>query len=82
MAKYPSSANPRRANATAPALLVNPQSMLRLPRVLDLVPVGKSAWWAGVKAGKFPRPVKLSNRITAWRARDILALTEGNNFDE
>ena len=40
------------------------------------IPVGKSTWWAGVKAGRFPAPVKLGPRITAWRVEDIRALIE------
>jgi prophage regulatory protein len=35
------------------------------------LPIGKSAWWAGVKNGRFPRPVKLGARTTAWRVEDI-----------
>lgn len=50
---------------------------LRLPQVLELYPVSKSAWWAGVKSGKFPQPVKLSERTTAWRKEDIITLIEG-----
>lgn len=38
------------------------------------IPVGKSTWWAGVKDGRFPKPVKLGPRITVWRAEDIRAL--------
>ncbi|MDQ0314137.1 helix-turn-helix transcriptional regulator [Amorphus orientalis] len=40
------------------------------------IPVSKSTWWAGVKDGRFPRPVKLGPRITVWRAEDIRALIE------
>lgn len=47
---------------------------LRLPQVLGVIPVGKSTWWAGIKSGRFPKPVKLGVRITAWRAEDIHAL--------
>jgi hypothetical protein len=39
------------------------------------VPVSKSTWWAGVKTGRFPAPVKLG-RITVWRVQDIRALIE------
>lgn len=49
---------------------------LRLPAVLRFIPVGKSTWWAGVKTGRFPKPVKLGAKITAWRAEDIRALIE------
>ena len=41
------------------------------------IPVSKSTWWAGVKTGRFPKPVKLGPRITAWRVEDIRALIEG-----
>lgn len=44
---------------------------LRLPDVLKLIPIGKSTWWQGVKNGKFPKPVKLGERTTAWRVEDI-----------
>jgi predicted DNA-binding transcriptional regulator AlpA len=44
---------------------------LRLPAVLKVFPVSKSTWWAGVKDGRFPEPVKLSPKITAWRVEDI-----------
>lgn len=47
---------------------------LRINEVLKYYPVGKSTWWQGVKDGKFPAPVKLSPRCTAWRAEDIRAL--------
>jgi predicted DNA-binding transcriptional regulator AlpA len=40
------------------------------------IPVSKSTWWAGVKSGRFPKPVKLGPRITAWRIEDIRALIE------
>lgn len=50
--------------------------LLRLPQVLDLYPVSRSGWWAGVKSGKYPAPVKLGPRTTAWRASDIKALIE------
>jgi prophage regulatory protein len=41
-----------------------------------IIPIGHSAWWSGVKSGRFPQPVKLSARITAWRVDDIRALLE------
>jgi len=39
-----------------------------------IIPIGKSSWWAGVKAGKYPKPIKLGARTTVWRAEDIYAL--------
>jgi len=52
--------------------------LLRVKQVLRFVPVSRSHWWAGVKAGKFPKPMKLSERVTVWRASDIKDLVEGN----
>lgn len=60
---------------------------LRLPQIIGdananppipaIIPVSKSTWWAGVKSGRYPRPVKsLGLRITAWRVEDIRALIE------
>ena len=44
------------------------------PPVPALIPVSKSTWWAGVKSGRYPCPVKLGPRITAWRVEDIRRL--------
>lgn len=49
---------------------------VRLPTVLAVIPVSKSTWWAGVREGRFPRPVKITPRCTAWRVEDIYALIE------
>lgn len=49
-------------------------ALLRLPQVLNLIPVSPSAWWAGCKNGRYPKPVKIGPRTTAWRAEDIKAL--------
>ncbi|BCS54747.1 AlpA family transcriptional regulator [Geobacter sp. SVR] len=52
---------------------------LRLPQVLELIPVSKTTWWQGIKDGRYPKGVKLGQRITAWRVEDIKALIEGAN---
>ena len=49
---------------------------LRLQDVLKLFPVSKSAWWLGVREGKYPASVKLGPRTTAWRVEDIRQLLE------
>lgn len=40
------------------------------------IPVSKSTWWNGIRSGRFPRPVKLGPRTTAWRVEDIRRLIE------
>ena len=47
---------------------------LRLPQILAIFPISKSAWWEGCRTGRYPKPVKLGPRTTVWRAEDIAAL--------
>ena len=59
---------------------------LRLPQIIGdpkaeppipaLIPVCKSTWWSGVKSGRFPKPIKLGPRITAWRVEAIRDLIQ------
>ena len=47
---------------------------LRQRDILDhLVPVSASTLWRWVAAGRFPAPLKLSERVTAWRCEDVRA---------
>lgn len=46
------------------------------PALPPIFPVSRSTWWAGVKSGRFPQPVKLGPRTTAWRVEDIKRLIE------
>jgi len=46
------------------------------PPIPAIIPVSRSTWWAGVKSGRYPQPVKLGARITAWKVSDIRALIE------
>lgn len=47
---------------------------LRLSDVLKLIPIARTAWYAGVKEGRFPAPVKLTKRASGYRVGDIRAL--------
>ncbi len=50
---------------------------VRLPAVLAVIPVSKSTWWNGIKAGRFPKPTKkFGPGISAWDVRDIRALIQ------
>ncbi len=47
------------------------------PPIPPIIPVSKSTWWAGVKSGRYPKPVRtLGQRITAWRVEDIRSLIQ------
>ena len=54
----------------------DPKAKPPKPPIPALVPVSKSSWWAGVKAGRYPASVKLGPRTTAWRVEQIRALIE------
>lgn len=53
-----------------------PERLLRLPQVLELVPVGKTKWWEMVRDGIAPASVKIGPRITMWRESDVVAFIE------
>lgn len=48
------------------------------PPIPPIIPIGKSTWWQGIKSGRFPKPVKLGPRITAWRVEDIRHFIDHN----
>ena len=56
-------------------MAISPQAgsvgYLRLKDVVKRVPVAKSTIWLWVSDGKFPAPVKLSDRVTAWPVSSI-----------
>ena len=63
-------------------ILGNPKAQ---PPIIPLLPISKSSWWAGIKKGIYPKPIKLSERTTAWRWEDIYNLVvelEGGEFNE
>lgn len=51
---------------------LDPAAKLWKPNcVLAHVPVCRTAWYQGVKSGRFPQPVKLVQRGEAWKASEI-----------
>ncbi len=51
----------------------HPSKLLRLPQVLEIVPVSRATIWSWVKDGKFPAPFKLGTRTSVWRSDEIEA---------
>lgn len=75
----PECAEQRNATATAGAPIEPLDfgiALWRLPTVLAHIPVSRSGWWAGVRTGRYPAPVRLSTRCVAWRAADIRKLIQ------
>ena len=55
-------------------LTIPETGFVRLTQVLEVIPIGKTCWYEGIKSGRYPKSVKLSARCTAWKAEDIHAL--------
>ena len=53
----------------------------RLPTVLTKIPVSRSAWWQGIKDGRYPAGVKIGPRTTAWLKSDIEELCNSLSGD-
>lgn len=61
---------------TSKARSVQGDRLLREPAVLEIMTLCRSIWWAGIKDGIYPPPLKISPRVSAWRASDIDSLLE------
>ena len=52
------------------------EGYVRLPQILAVIPISKSAWWAGVRSGRYPRSIRLGSRTTAWKVDAIRQLID------
>lgn len=49
-----------------------PDRLLRVvPHIIDRMGICRSAWWKGVKEGRYPKGIKLSARVTVWKESQI-----------
>lgn len=46
---------------------------IRLPEVLKLLGISRSTLYAGIKSGKYPPPVRIGKRVSAWRVEEIIS---------
>jgi len=46
------------------------------PPVVPLLPISRTSFYNGIKSKKYPAPVRLSARVSAWRVEDIRKLLE------
>jgi len=44
-----------------------------------IIPVSRSSWYKGIAEGRYPKPVKLGERASAWRVEDIRKLIDDLN---
>lgn len=55
---------------------------LRLPQIVGdaqrnipaIIPISRSAWYAGMKTSLYPKSFKLGPRTTVWRVADVMQL--------
>lgn len=51
--------------------LVRQASLVSTPKRVGLLGVSSATLWRWVKDGVFPKPMKLSANVTAWRMGDV-----------
>ena len=44
--------------------------------IAPFLPISRAHWFQGIKEGIYPKGIKLSQRVTVWRAQEIRALLE------
>jgi prophage regulatory protein len=49
------------------------EQLLRLKQVVQLTNISRATIWRWVKAGNFPKPMKITNRVVVWKNSDIQA---------
>ena len=62
----------------------NDDPLLRLPQVIGpdgLLPISRSAFYAGIRTGRFPKPIHLGPRTSAWPKSAIIAVIEDAKRD-
>lgn len=63
--------------AAFPAALILPtEGFIRLKQLVHFIPFSRTTIWRKVQDGAFPRPVRLSSSVTAWRVADVRAWIE------
>lgn len=71
---YRDNSNPGEEIRKGHMVLLPAAGFIREKRLLrDFVPISRATLWRNVANETFPKPVKLSSRVTAWRVEDIRA---------
>jgi predicted DNA-binding transcriptional regulator AlpA len=69
---------------------ISPDAFYRIPGITGspdengvrqepLIPISPATIWRWVRAGRFPKPVKLGPGVTAWRGVDLIAFIESSS---
>jgi len=58
-----------------------PEILIRQKEILqDYAPVSRTTWWRWIKEGQAPQPVRIGQRMVAWRQSDLLAWQQQNKL--
>ncbi len=49
---------------------------MRLPQVLQVIPVSRTTWYDGIREGRFPKGIKITGNIVGWKVSDIKNLVQ------
>lgn len=60
--------------ATLAPVILPEVGFARERTVLQVMSLGRSTWWLGIKTGRYPKPVRIGKRAIAWKVEDIRAL--------
>lgn len=47
------------------------EGYIRMPALRRIIPLSRSTIWRKAKDGTFPKPVRISEGISAWKVEDI-----------
>jgi predicted DNA-binding transcriptional regulator AlpA len=54
-------------------------ALVRIEKIVGpngLIPISRSAFYAGIKEGIYPKPVRLGKRTSAWRMSDLMRVVK------
>jgi prophage regulatory protein len=55
--------------------IINTRPTKDAPSKPGIIPVCASVWWRGIRAGRYPKPVRaFGSRVAVWRVEDIREL--------
>lgn len=53
---------------------LNEDGTVRKEATQGILRISRATWYAGIAAGRYPKPIKLGKQKRVWRAGDIKAL--------
>ena len=55
-------------------IILPEEGLVRLPVVLKMLGIKRTAFYEGIRRGDYPKPVRLGPRISAWPVKDLRKL--------